>query len=110
MAPLPSKMRANVLRRGLPRLISDCAVDSVAATFVFARLVDIGWAASACLRGFLYDGVDLAIVFVPEWHAKCLKWGLRGDALPGVAHAKVAPHYVKDFRDAVMSQEFAEAV
>lgn len=34
---------------------------------------------------------------------------LRGDTLPEVVHAKVAPRYDEELRDARMSREFAKA-
>lgn len=45
---LPSKMRANVLDRWLLRIISDCAVDLVAANLAFARTGEIDWTAPVC--------------------------------------------------------------
>lgn len=44
-----SQMRANVLARGLSRLISDCAVDPVAAILAFAHLDEIDWTAPDCV-------------------------------------------------------------
>lgn len=38
-----------------------------------------------------------------------LKRSLRGDTLPGATHLKMAPRYVKDFRNVGMSRGFAIA-
>lgn len=43
LAQLPGEMRANVLKRGFLRIISDCAVNPVAAISSFARDGEIGW-------------------------------------------------------------------
>lgn len=42
--------------------------------------------------------------------SKSLRRCLPGDALPEVAHGKVAPCYVEGFRDAGVSREFADAM
>lgn len=47
---LSNKMRANVLGRGLLRLIKDCAVYRVAAILAFARLDEIDCAAPDCVK------------------------------------------------------------
>lgn len=48
-APLPCKMRAHLLKRGLLRTKSDCAAESVAATFAFAPAGKIVWTVPDCL-------------------------------------------------------------
>lgn len=103
LVPLSGNMRANVLKRGLVRLISDRAVDPVAKILAFARLVKMDWAAPDCVEWFPYEFTDSAITLVLEWHTKSLKHGLRGDALPEVVHAKAALRYVEGFRGAGMS-------
>lgn len=50
LVPLSSTIRADVLKRGLPRLNSDCTVDLVAAIVAFARLSKIDWAALDCVE------------------------------------------------------------
>lgn len=44
-----NEMRMKVLKRRLLRLISDYAVDPVAAILVFACIGEIDWAAPGCL-------------------------------------------------------------
>lgn len=66
LATLSSKMRLNVLKRGLLSLTSNCAADQVAAPFAFALLSKVHWAAPDCVVWFLYDFVDAAIILVPE--------------------------------------------
>lgn len=110
MVPLPNKKRADVLKCGLLRFISDCTVDLVSATLDFARTCEIVRAESECEGSVPFEFKDAAIIFVSEWETMGLKWGLRGDAVCEVVHARVGPRYVKEFSDAGMSREFAGAV
>lgn len=91
---LLSKMRVNVLKRGLLRNISNFFVDPLAAILDFARADDIYWTASECVDWFCYEFEDAAIVFVSGWLTKSLKQCLRGDALARLAEAKVASRYL----------------
>lgn len=108
--PHLSEMRANALRRELSRLTNNCAADPMAATLAFARLGKTDCVVPDCVGWYLYDITDVAIIFVPEWQIKSSKRRLRGEALPGVVHAKASLPYVEKFRDASMSREFAKAV
>lgn len=51
LVPLPRKMKANVLRRGLLCIISDYAVDPVATIPAFARCDKTDWTAPDCVGG-----------------------------------------------------------
>lgn len=109
LVALSSKIRANVLKRELLRRFSDCVVDPMAAILAFARLSKIDWETHDCVRCHLYKVADAAIISVPKWQTKCMKRGLRSDALPGVTHAE-AVCYVKEFCGACMSREFTKVV
>lgn len=87
-------MRLNVLKRGLLHLINDCAFDSVSFILAFTRTGNIDSTARDCLGKFLHDFTDAQINFVLGGQGKGLRRDLRGDALPGIAHAKDAPRYV----------------
>lgn len=100
---LPSKVRVNVSKRSLLRLVSHCTVDPVSVVLAFARAAGIDWAAPNCVGLLLYKFKDAAIISVFEWQTKSLKWGLRGDTLPGVDYVKVVSRYVEVFVDACMS-------
>lgn len=79
--PLPSKIRANILKRGITRVLNDCAVDLIAAILAFPRAGEIDRKAPNNVACFLY-GIAKAVMFsAPEWEAKSLKWCLCGDAL-----------------------------
>lgn len=62
LIPLLSKVRADVLKRGLLRLIGDCAAYPVAAIFAFARLGKIDWAAPVSIRWLLYKFADATVI------------------------------------------------
>lgn len=72
-APSPCEIGANILNRGLPRISSDCAVNTVAVIFPFACADEIACTAPDCLGWFLYDFLDVTNVLVPEWQTKSLK-------------------------------------
>lgn len=69
LVPLSGKMRADFLKRGLLRIICDCAVDPVAAILAFTRASGIDWAAPDCLKWSLYDFVDEITIYVLEWQS-----------------------------------------
>lgn len=73
LAPLPRKMRANVLKRSLLCVTSDCAADMEAAILAFARAGEIKRTASDGLVRLLYSFADLTIGSVPEWQSKIFK-------------------------------------
>lgn len=107
--PLLRKMRVDVHKRDLLRLISDCTVDPVSAILAFTRVGKIDWAAPDCVGRFLYDSKVVAIFSVPERQTKNLKRVLRVDSLLGVVYVKVA-RYMKEFSNAGMSGEIFKAV
>lgn len=91
LAPLPCEVRANIHKRGLLRIISDCAVNLVSAMFAFARPGEIDWTAADCMQWFSCDLADTTIISVPNGQKKILKLGFRGKAHSVVVHEKVAP-------------------
>lgn len=104
------EMRANFLKRGLLQLISDCAADLAAGILAFARAGKIDWTAPDCVSWFFYSFADTAIFSVPEWQDKMSKEDLCGNTLPGVALAKVAFHFLKEFCSVPVSRELAKAM
>lgn len=64
-APLSCKMRVDILKRGLLRMISACATESVVAIIAFARAGEIDRTAADCFDWFLYDFAGATTVFVP---------------------------------------------
>lgn len=103
-------MKVNILNFGLLRIIRNCAVDLVAAILSSACSGETDWIVSNCLGLFLYDLVNVTIVLVPEWQAQGSKERTRGNAFPGIDHVEGVFRYVEEFRDAVMSREFANDV
>lgn len=69
IAPLTYVMRANIFKRGLLCIISDCAIDQMAAILALAHTGEADWTALDCLGGFLCDFSYKATVSVLEWHA-----------------------------------------
>lgn len=59
-------MRASILKRGLLRYISDCAIDCVAEKLSFVRVGETEWTKSDCLGWSLYDFAN-AIIFSVLW-------------------------------------------
>lgn len=110
LVPLSSKVRADVLKRGLLRLISDYTVNLTSAILAFLCAGKINRAAPDCVGWFLYDFKDVTIISVAVWHTRNLKQCLRGETLPKVAHANCVSRVVEVFRDVSMSREFAEVV
>lgn len=110
VVPPPRKVRADVPKRGLLRLISDSTLEPVFAILDFARAGKVDRAAPDSVGWLLYDFKNAAFIPVFEWQTKSVKRGLCGDSLPGVSHAKVAPCYVEECIDASMSGEFAKTV
>lgn len=108
--PLPCKMRATILKCVILRIISDCAIDLVAALSAFARAGKIDQTVPDCLAWFLNDFADATIISVPEWQAKISKLGSCGIFFPGPVYTKVVSRFVEEFLDAGMSREFFKAV
>lgn len=102
---LPSAVRENVIKCGLLCLVSDCDFDPVDMISAFERAGEIKWTAPDCVGWFLYNFAGTSTISVPEWQAEKLRRGLRGSALLGVAHAKVAPCYVESFRDVGITEQ-----
>lgn len=61
LVALSYKMRTNILKRGLLRIISDCAVDLVPTSLTFACAGEIDCIVPDCLGWFLYDFADATI-------------------------------------------------
>lgn len=99
-------MSANVLKCRLLCIISDCAMNLVAAISAFVRDSETDCTAPDGVGWVLYGVADAATIFVSERHVKSLERGCLGNFLPGIAHAKVALLYVEDFRDVSISQVF----
>lgn len=110
LAPLPYEMRVNILMRGTLRMLSNCAADPAAVILAFASAGETDWTAHDCLVWVFYDFEEATIVSVLKRQAKSLNWELREDLLPGIVHAKVAPHCFDKFRDGGMSRENAKVV
>lgn len=82
----------------------------IAAILAFAHAGEIDWEARDFVGLIFHNFADEAVIFVPEWEAKSLKWVLCCDALPGVAHANVAPRYVEGICASSMSRLCAKAM
>lgn len=108
--PLPSDMRANILKHELLHIIINCVVDLVAAILASARAGKIDWTIVDCLGWFLYDFVRATIISVPEWHATSYKWRRQGDTLPGTFHREITARCAEEYCEDGMSRGIAEAV
>lgn len=63
---LPCEMRAIILKRGLLRIITNCAVDLVAAALAFARAGENDWTELDCLGWFFFDFTDVTTIYAQE--------------------------------------------
>lgn len=89
LLPLSSKMKANILERGLLTVISSCEVGPVAALLAFARAYENYWLGSEAIGWFLHHLASTVSFAVPEWNADGCRRDRSGDPLPRVAHPKV---------------------
>lgn len=88
-------MIANIVMCGLFQTIRNYSVHPLATILAFASAGETDRTELYCLGGFLYDFVDVTIIFVPEWYAKSSNRRFRGGGLLGPAHAKFVLRYVK---------------
>lgn len=64
LTSLLCKMKASILKPGLLRITSNCAVDLVALILAFTRAAEIDWMVRDCLGGFLDDFAAATITSV----------------------------------------------
>lgn len=88
-------MEANVLHRELLTIISNCEVEPVTALLAFPQAYEIEWLDLEAIGRFLYNFALTMTIAGPEWNADGCKRGRSSSRLPGAAHSKVAPRYVK---------------
>lgn len=81
LVQLPRNIEGNILKQGVLRNISICAVDLLAATLAFARAEEIDWIVSDCWSRFLYDFADVTIILESERQSRNSESGLPRSAL-----------------------------
>lgn len=99
---LPQEMTANILRRGLLRISSNCTVNSVAANLAFARAGKIDWNMRDRLGCFSLGFAEVTTILVVEWYATSSKRRCWDDRLPETVYLKVAPRYIEKFIEETM--------
>lgn len=107
---LPCKIKLNVFKRELSRIISDCALNLVSTTLGIARSDEIDRASSDCLSLSLSRFAGATIIFVSKWRTTSLKRRARENAFSVVVYAKVAPRYVDEFFDVSNSRSCIKTV